>query len=391
MGMKIGFIGAVPPSSVFPLDCIGSRYRRPAHPAPWIGGLLPELVKKSDYDVRVFVAHRAVSKRCTVEHDGVIYEGIPCPFLERFAPHTLHFAKSLAMSSAIRKFKPDLIHAFGMENGSATMALRHGVPVSCFIQGIAEKLLPYYGQRSWINKQVAVRCERSAVGRIPWMIAETEFAKEWALTRNPKAKIVVIPHPLRPSFLEVSSQPASGKIVTVGGLDDRKGVDTIIRAFALIEDSSSRLSICGSGPSLGDLKNLASQLGVSKRIDFRGNLSTEEVIEELSRASIFVIGSRMDTSPNVVTEAHAVGLPIVGTRAGGIPEMIEDGVDGFHVDIDDCKLMATKLQQLLSEPDLAETMGAAGKKKVAHLNDPERVTKEQLEFFESIRSDLGVK
>ncbi|MFK7911762.1 MAG: glycosyltransferase family 4 protein [Akkermansiaceae bacterium] len=389
--MKIGFIGAVPPTSVFPLDCIRSHYRKPAHPAPWIGGLLPELVKKSDFEVRVFVAHRALLKRCVVEHDGVTYEGIPCPFLERFAPHTLHFAKSMAMSSGIRKFKPDLIHAFGMENGSATMALRHGVPVSCFIQGIAEKLLPFYGQRSWVNKHVAVRCERSAVSRIPWMIAETEFAKEWALMRNARAEVVVIPHPLRPSFLEISSQPTSKRIVTVGGLDDRKGMDTIIRAFALIDDLSSQLSICGSGPSVEDLKNLAVDLGVSERIDFRGSLNTEEVMKELSRSAIFAIGSRMDTSPNVVTEAHAAGLPVVGTRAGGIPEMIEDGVDGFHVNIDDNEGMAAKLQQLLSDSDITKTMGDAGKKKVDQLNDPQRVTKEQVKFFENIRLDLEVQ
>lgn len=389
--MKIGFIGAVPPSSVFPDECIRPHYRRPTHPAPWIGGLLPELVKKSDYQVRVFLAHRALTKRCTVEHDGVIYEGIPCPFLERFATHSFHYAKSLVLRSAVRKFSPDLVHAFGMENGSATMALRQGFPVSCFIQGIAEKLLPYYGQRSWINKQVAVRCERSAVPRIPWMIAETEFAKEWALQRNPDAKVVVIPHPLRTSFLNVNSQPGSKRIITVGGLDDRKGMDTVIRAFATIDDPATRLCICGSGPSKEDLKQLAVQLGVSERIDFCGALDTEGVIEKLSQSAVFVIGSRMDTSPNVVTEAHAVGLPIVGTRAGGIPEMIEDGVDGFHVDVEDHKAMAEKLQQVVSDENFAANMGGAGKKKVAVLNDPQRVTAEQIKFFESIRKDLGVK
>lgn len=387
--MKIAFIGAVPPAAVFPDDCIHPRYRKPAHPAPWIGGLLPELARISDFQLRVIVPHRAITKYCLVKHEGVEYEGMPSPMLERFAPHSLYLSKSLVVGPAIKRFKPDLIHAFGMENGSATIALRHRVPVSCFIQGIAERLLPFYNQRSFINKKVAVRCERRAVKRIQWMIAETDFAKEWALGHNPEAEVSVIPHPLRPKFLEVCLHAKAGRIVTVGGLDDRKGMDTIIRAFALLKNNFAELCIVGGGPCSEELRQLAADLGVGERVEFTGAVDTERVIEELSRSAIFVIGSRMDTSPNVLTEAQAIGLPAIGTRAGGIPEMIEDGVDGYHVDIDDHVTMGEKMELLLGDPETALRMGQAGKDKVRVDNDPARVAMAQFEFFNGIRVQLG--
>lgn len=386
--MRIGFIGAVPPAAVLPEDCIGARYRKHAHPAPWIGGVLPGLARHGEFELRVFVVHRAVTKRCEVERDGVVYEGVPSPVLERFAPHTLFHSKSMAVRSAVRRFRPDLIHAFGMENGSATVALRHGVPVSCFLQGIAERLLPFYGSRSWLQKQVAVRCESEAVRKVRWMIAETEFARAWALGHNPGADVTVIPHPLRREFLKIERRPVPGRIVTVGGLDARKGMDTIVRAFARLEGRDASLAIVGGGPAGDELRRLAVELGVEGRVEFVGVAGTEQVMAELSKAAVYAIGSRMDTSPNVVTEAHAAGLPVVGTRAGGIPEMIEDGVDGYCVDVDDVGAMAERLEVLLADPDRAAEMGLCGREKVRVLNDPDRVSEAQVKFFRGVQKDL---
>ena len=350
---------------------------------------MPNLAKLSDFKLRIFIPHRAVAKSCVIERDGVEYEGVPSPMLERFAVHTLHYSKSVAVAAAVKRYQPDLIHAFGMENGSATIALRQKVPVSCFIQGIAERLFPYYGHRGFLQPRVAVRCERSAVKRLRWLVAETEFARDWALGHQPKAHVALIPHPLRQEFLGVKPVRSGKRIVSVGGLDARKGMDTVIRAFAKIQDQEATLSIVGSGPALDELKQLASELGVADRIEFPGFFDQEGVMDELSKSSAYVIASRMDTSPNVVTEAHAAGLPVVGTRAGGIPEMIEDGVDGYHVDIEDDAEMARRLEQLISDPALAEKFGEAGREKVRVENAPQRVAEAHVEFFNRIKKELG--
>jgi len=386
--MKIAFIGGLSGIGIFPDEFITPRYRKAAHPAPWIDGLLPELARQTDFKLRFFVVHRAIAKSCLVERNGVEYVGVPSPVLERFAPHTLLYSKSLALRASMRRFSPDLIHAFGLETGAATLALRQGFPVSCFVQGIVELLYPYYGQRSFLQKQVALRTERNAVKRIRWMVAETNFARDWVLKHNPEAYISLIPHPLRKEFLEVGNRLLTKRIVSVGGLDARKGMDTVIRAFAKVHDQESRLTIVGSGPSEEVLKKLANNLGVGNRVDFTGFLNIAGVIKEISKGAVYAIASRMDTSPNVVTEAHAVGLPVIGTRAGGIPEMIDEGVDGYCVDVDDEVAMSARMNELLADPEKAWHMGEAGREKVRMLNDPERIAQDHVEFFERIRSDL---
>jgi glycosyltransferase involved in cell wall biosynthesis len=386
--MKIAFIGNLPAASVMPQSCIRAKDWTSNHPAPWMVALLPALAKSTRHELRVFLPQRAVTKHEVVVKDGVEYEGIPTQWPERFLRKTLYFQKSMAVRKAIRQFRPDLIHAFGFETGNALIALRTGFPVSCFIQGIAEDYFPYYKQRPWIDRHVGRWGEKVAVPRVPWMVAETEYAKTWALRRNPEAHVAIIPHPLRRVFLEKAAPSYGPVVVTVGTLDERKGMDTIIRALALIENKSARLVVVGKGPLRQPLGELANSLGVADRIEFAGPLDTDGVIARMNEAGVYVIASRADTSPNVLSEAHAVGLPVVGTRAGGIPEMIDEGEDGFVVDVDDEVAMARRLEELLADPERARRMGEVGREKVRALNDPARIAEAHVEFFEKIRGDL---
>jgi glycosyltransferase involved in cell wall biosynthesis len=124
-------------------------------------------------------------------------------------------------------------------------------------------------------------------------------------------------------------------------------------------------------------------------VEFTGALERDQVIARMNQSSVFVIGARMDTSPNVVTEAHAIGLPVVGTRTGGIPEMIDEGRDGFLVDVDDVAVMAERMERLLSRPDEARALGAAGRAKVRRLNDPDAVAAAHAEYFRRMVASRG--
>ena len=389
--MKIAFVGGLSPSSILPEECIEERYWKPGHPAPWIGGLLPKLSKLGGFKLRYYVVHRGVKEYCLIEENGVEYCGIPTRMLERFNPHLLFYGKTLALKPKVQEFQPDLVHAFGLENGSATIASRLGVPTSCFIQGIVEKLYPYYEGRSMIQKQVALRTERHAVRNIPWMIAENEFAKNWALGHQPNAQITVIPHPVDGDYFFERKVSEVENFISVGGMDARKGMDTVIEAFSKMEKSQARLSLVGSGPSLGDLKRLAENLGVADRVDFHGFLNRDRVIDLLKASHVCLVASRMDTSPNVVTEAHAAGLPVIGTKVGGIPEMIRHGVDGYLVDMDDAAVMANHLSSLQKNAELTYEMGQKGQEKVRDMNDPDKGASAHAEYFLKIKSQLDQK
>lgn len=376
-------------SSVFPEDCLRTKVLSHEHPAPWIAALLPKLAEISGFQLRLVIPHRNLLKHVLIEKDGVEYEGVPTPVPMRFARKSFYHSISHFTSPVLRRFQPDVVHAFGFETGSAMLALRSGLPVSCFIQGIAEELYPYYSERPWIDRYVGRWGELQAVNRVPWMVAETEFAKKWALKKNPTAYVKLIPHPLRAAFIEQTGSEYHQTAVVVGGLDSRKGVDTVIQAFARCNVDDAKLVVVGNGPLRASLEQLAVKLSVDQRVRFTGALNQDGVIQELKQARLMVIASRMDTAPNVISEAHAIGLPVIGTKVGGIPEMIEDSVDGFHVEMDDFNEMAHKMRLLLEDESLAQKMGEKGREKVRTLNSSDEVALAHLEYFERIRDDLS--
>jgi glycosyltransferase involved in cell wall biosynthesis len=147
--------------------------------------------------------------------------------------------------------------------------------------------------------------------------------------------------------------------------------------------------LVGSGPKEIALRELAGALGINDRVEFAGSLATDHVIARMNESSALAIGSRVDTSPNVVSEAHGIGLPVIGTRAGGIPEMIDEGRDGCLVAVDDDQAMGLCMNKLLSDPEACRRMGKAGQEKVRFLNSPERIAQAHVEFFRKIQQDLG--
>lgn len=389
--MKIAFLGYLPANSVFPPDVLRSSAQGIGHPAPWMAALLPALAATTDFNMRAFLPQRAMLKRAVVERDGVEYEGLPVGFTERWNPQTNYLVRSAAVHRALLEYKPDLIHAFGIESGNATVALRTGLPVSCFIQGIVERYYPYIAYTGRCRRFCQRVIERRAIRQLKWLVAETEFAREWAREWNPEAYVKIVPHPTRRAFLDSPTATGSKHVVSVGGVDTRKAMDVAVRAFSRIGDRDSRMTIVGGGSGFASLRALVQSLGLSERVRLVGSVSSDEVLEVLLSASVFLITSRVDTSPNVLSEAHAVGLPVVGTRGGGIPEMIEDGIDGYVCDVDDVDALAARLRELLMNPEKALEMGMKGRRKVAVENDPERVAQAHVEFFQKVQRDLRAK
>ena len=389
MIMKIAFIGNLPAASVLEPDFIRESHRGVSHPAPWIAGLLPALAKLSGFKLRVILIQRAVLRHCIIERDSVEYECIPYHFPGRLNVRSFHLFQSILARRALQRFRPDVVHAFGMETGAATIALRSGFPVSCFVQGILEFLYPYLSLRALGEVRIERWCEAQAVRRIKWFVAETEFGRNWVLKNNRTAKVSLIPHPLRMDFLDQAAPTYARQIVAVGGLDGRKGMDTVIKAFARANVEGAKLCIVGSGPLEMYLKNLAGSLNIRDKVEFTGALDTQKVIQRLNASSALAIGSRMDTSPNVVSEAHAIGLPVIGTLTGGIPEMIDEGKDGYLVGVDDVDAMSLRMGQLLADPEECRRMGMAGRVKVKELNSPDAVALAHMKFFQAIGRELN--
>ena len=156
-------------------------------------------------------------------------------------------------------------------------------------------------------------------------------------------------------WLNNRSEPV---IIGIGRLTRQKDFATLIRAFARVQDTiPCRLIILGEGRDRGNLDQLATQLGVDQRIDMPGFLANPYAY--LKKADVFVLSSRWEGSPNVLTEAMALGVPVVSTDCPSGPrEVLKDGRVAPLVPMQDPAALSSAIKRVLTQPPDATMLAA---------------------------------
>jgi glycogen synthase len=155
-------------------------------------------------------------------------------------------------------------------------------------------------------------------------------------------------------------------IVFAGRFVPEKGVRDLLQAFARLSEPSAGLAFIGDGPERAALQAVAARLGISDRVMLTGALPHADVQRALRHAHAVVLPSWFEERGRVLLEAMAAGTPVVGTRTGGIPETVRDGVNGFLVPPHDVAALACAIERILRDATLAAAMGAAGRATAAH-------------------------
>jgi L-malate glycosyltransferase len=138
-------------------------------------------------------------------------------------------------------------------------------------------------------------------------------------------------------------------------------VPCVLRAFALVQQRipNARLIVVGDGPEREHVQSVARTLGLAN-VQFEGFVKPTEMGHWYDEADVYLNASNIDNMPNSIIEAFACGLPVVTTRAGGIPYVVDHERNGLLVDLDDHEALAAASLRVLDEPALAQRMIAEG-------------------------------
>ena len=181
---------------------------------------------------------------------------------------------------------------------------------------------------------------------------------------------------------------ADKKIIgTVGRLAEVKDQLTLIEAFDLLVQGDStqiqlRLIIVGDGPMYQTLCDKITELGLGDYIWMPGD--REDIPELLRMMDVFVLPSLGEGISNTLLEAMATGLPLVATRVGGNPELIEDGVNGCLVPVGDTVALANHLKEILAEPQTLASYGENSLHKARQCFDWDRTVEQYLAVYDQL-------
>lgn len=230
------------------------------------------------------------------------------------------------------------------------------------------------------------------------IICVSSDMRDWLTTRIPGAvgKTELIENGvdadfLTEGYLRTYVHPGGPvRIVTVGSLVPRKGVDQIIRALARTDGAvDATLTIVGSGPEDAALRALAAAENVDAKVRFAGSLPAEEVSHCLGRADVFVLASHSEGRPNAVLEAMATGLPVIASDISGIRELVRHGQSGLLFRDGDIDQLAACMIDLCGDAERRRTLGMRAHKEVIERGLTwERCAEKHLALYEQLRGGI---
>jgi L-malate glycosyltransferase len=205
-----------------------------------------------------------------------------------------------------------------------------------------------------------------ALGLATHILVNSEaIAARLAHTRAARHKrLEMVPNGVDLVRFEPVGAPTSGEVTTIAtlaNLRSEKGLVQLVEAAAIVTRRAprARFVIWGEGALRADLEARIRTLGLTGRVEMRG--ATREPAQALKQCQIFVLASLSEASSNVVLEAMATGLPVVGTRVGGIPGLVDDHRTGLLVPRDNPPALAEAILKLIEAPAMAIEMGAQGR------------------------------
>jgi N-acetyl-alpha-D-glucosaminyl L-malate synthase BshA len=183
----------------------------------------------------------------------------------------------------------------------------------------------------------------------------------------------------RPRF----AKPGEKLLVHLSNFRPVKRVLNVVEIFARVSRAlPARLLLIGDGPERSNAEFLAMRLGIADRVDFVGK--QENVNELLSLSDLMLMPSELESFGLAALEAMACRVPAIATRVGGVPELIDDGVNGLLYEVGDVEGMATGAISLLSDPELLETFSVAARRTAQDHFCASRIIPHYERFYEQI-------
>ena len=187
------------------------------------------------------------------------------------------------------------------------------------------------------------------------ILVQSFLAKDFIASIAPRVPVSILPNPVLTLVKTPDYSLSESVILNVSRLHPKKGQRDLILAFAQLDATDWKLIFCGDGEARNDLENLVSDLGVKDRVCFNGAVT--DLAPHFIDASIFAFTSYWEGFPNALAEAVASGLPCVSYDCPTGPgELIDDGVNGFLVDVGDVNDLVAKLQLLIDNAAMREQM-----------------------------------
>ncbi len=263
-----------------------------------------------------------------------------------------------------REFNPDVVHIFfGIPDGPIGWALKrvYGLPYLISLRGadVPSDEVKRFAKHYKLLRPFIGWLWRDADA----LVAVSNGLRSYAYETTPDLPIEVIPNAIELSvFTPPRQRQHDGpvRLLFVGRFNAFKNVETLLEAAGCLKErgvDNFELQLVGDGERRANLERLTVEKGLTRHVRFLGWVDRAAIVERYRQADLFVTATTWEGMPNTVLEGMACGLPVVATRASGLDQLVQEGVNGYLVNINDAPALADRLTELIDNPHERRRMG----------------------------------
>jgi glycosyltransferase involved in cell wall biosynthesis len=252
--------------------------------------------------------------------------------------------------------KADVVHVF---SASYTSFLLAPLPALLVARALGRPALLNYHSGEAPDHLRRSAIARAAIARVDRLVVQSPFLHE--VFAGFGIDSAIVPNVIDRAKFRFRRRDTFGpKLLSTRNLDYPYNVACTLRAFAIVQSRwpQATLTVVGGGREELMLRLLARDLGL-RGVTFTGRVPPDEIWRYYAEADLYVQTPDLDNMPLSVLEAFASGLPVVSTRAGGVPAILRDGVDGLLAPIGDARAVAAAIERLLEDQALARRVVAS--------------------------------
>jgi glycosyltransferase involved in cell wall biosynthesis len=286
----------------------------------------------------------------------------------------------------LREIQPDIVHGQGTERECALAAAFSGFPNVVTIHGNMRAIAAVNRVKSFTYNWFAARLESFTLPRTDGVVCITDYTKK--AVADLAKKTWIVPNAVDSSFFDIEAIDNPGETpagICVGAICGRKNQNAFIRSLdALAAQKKFKIVFLGDVDG-GDYGREFMQLMETRNwCEYAGFASREKLKGFLRTATFTVLPTVEDNCPMVILEAMAAGVPVMASRVGGIPDLIEAGTTGLFCDPLRPETFAAGVKQLLENPGLCATLAKNAKVSALKRFHPEIIASRHVEIYNEV-------
>lgn len=285
---------------------------------------------------------------------------------------------------------PDLIHAQG-DSQFILSAVKSNIPHVVTVHGLFQNEMKVYKSnlslREKVRKIFVINLERYYLSKIKNLIAITSEISSIVKKYSPNVNIFMIDNPIDANFFEIIDTSRKPTILFVAAITYRKGLHILLKAFESLQRKIPDIKLRIAGIEHWDptyvntlKKNYQSYLE-SEDITFLGTISQAQLYEELSNCSLLCLPSLAESAPMVIAQSLAAGKPVISTKVGGIPDMIDDKVTGILLEPNNIEMLERAIEEIILDSGKLKKMGIAARQSAMNKYHPEVVAQKTIQAY----------